>query len=134
MSNNEKKIFKILISDENVTFRNVLASRLRLLEFNVEIALGGFHLLHILENDIDCSHMVILHEDMLDMSALEIISLVRTNKSQEELPIIFISQDQNEEKICDIMFNGANEYIIKTNNLKPIIECSKKYSVLLKNS
>jgi DNA-binding response OmpR family regulator len=129
----EEKYFKILIVDENVQFRNTLASRLRLQGFNVEFATGGFHLLHILEKHRDCS-LVIMHEDMLDMSAVEIISLVRTTKNKTDLPILFISHDHKEEEICEMILSGANEYIVKSENFQPIVDRAKKYFTLLKNS
>lgn len=128
----EEKHFKILIVDENIQFRNTLATRLRLQGFNVEFATGGFHLLHVLEKHDYC--LVIMHEGMLDMSAEEIISLVRTTKNKTDLPILFISQNSNEEEICDMIFSGANEYIVKTANFQPIVERAKKYFTLLKNS
>ena len=41
--------FKICILSENTTFRNILASKLRLENFDVEFSDGGFHILHLLE-------------------------------------------------------------------------------------
>jgi response regulator RpfG family c-di-GMP phosphodiesterase len=129
----EEKDFKILIVDENVQFRNTLASCLRLQGYNVEFATGGFHLLHVLETYKDYC-LLIMHEDMLDMSAEEIILLIRTNKTKKDLPILFISQNKDNEEICEMIFKGANEFIFKTANFQPIIERAKKYFTLLKNS
>lgn len=129
----EEKYFKIIIVDENIQFRNTLASKLRLLGFSVEFASGGFHLLHVLEKNWDFN-LIILHENMSDMSAEEMVSLVRTNKDKGELPILFISKNSNEEEICDMIFNGANEYIVKSSNFQPIVDRAQKYFTLLKNS
>lgn len=129
----EEKSFKVLIVDENIQFRNSLATCLRLQGFSVEFATGGFHLLHILEWHKDFS-LIILHEDMFDMPAEEIIMLVRNTKNSTELPLLYISQNKNEEKICDIILNGANEYIFKTANFQSIVEKAKHYFTLLKNS
>lgn len=129
----EEKDFKILIVDENVTFRNTLASRLRLVGYNVEFATGGFHLLHVLERNRDYG-LLIFHEHMLDMPAEEMISLVRTQKNKSDLPILFISENSSEAEICDMVLTGANEYIVKTANFKPIIDRAQKYFTLLKNS
>jgi response regulator RpfG family c-di-GMP phosphodiesterase len=129
----EEKNFKIIIVDENIQFRNTLASRLRFLGYHVELASGGFHLLHVLEKNWDFS-LVIFHEDMNDMSAEEMISLVRTHKNKVELPILYISKFSNEEKICDLIFKGANEYIVKTSNFQPIVERAQKYFNGIKNS
>lgn len=129
----EEKLFKIIIADENTDFRDKIASRLRLQGFTVEFATGGFHLLHVLERHWDYS-LVILHENMADMPAEEMISLVRTNKSKSELPILFISNKGSKEQLQVIGSNGANEYIINSPNIQPIIEKATKYFTLQKNS
>ena len=125
--------FKILIATEAFNFRNILASKLRLDNFEVEFATSGFHLLHLLERlkDID---MLILNEDMHDMSAHEIIGLVRLSKSKTELPILFISKNSDEAEICNLVFNGANEYIVQSPNFRPILERAHKYLHLLKGN
>lgn len=123
--------FKICIMSENINFRNILASKLRLENFDVEFADGGFHMLHLLEKNRDTFNMIICNEDMKDMPAFETISMIRQTKSKTELPILFISKSGTEEEICDMIFNGANEYIIQTANYRPIIERAQKYSALI---
>ncbi len=125
--------FKIIIVDENTPFRNTLATRLRLLGFQVEFATGGFHLLHVLEKTWKYN-LIIVHEDMEDMPGEEIISLVRIHKTKAELPILFISTSDIEKEICEIIVQGANEYIVKTSNYQTIVDRAQKYFTLLKNS
>lgn len=123
--------FKVLISSETINFRNILAGKLRLEGFEVEFATGGFHMLHILEKFTDYK-MVIINEDMHDMSAQEMIGLIRLAKSKQELPILFISRNNSEEDICDMVFTGANEYIVQSPNFNPILERAHKYLQILK--
>ena len=120
------KNFKIFILSENANFRNSLATRLRLEGFFVELATGGFHLLHVLEihKNID---MIICNEDMHDMSAHETISLIRQIRAKNDLPVLFISKTGNEDDIYDLILTGANEYIVQTPNLQSIIERANKY-------
>lgn len=129
----EEKDFKIIIVDENVQFRNTLASRLRMQGFHVEFASGGFHLMHTLEKHWDFN-LIIIHENMDDMPAEEMIQLVRIHKTKTELPILFISASSSEEEICEMVLTGANEYIVKPKNPQPIIDRAQKYFILLKNS
>ncbi|RPJ73587.1 MAG: response regulator, partial [Alphaproteobacteria bacterium] len=105
---NMKKI-KIIIVDGNITYRNNLASKLRIDGYAVEFASGGFHLLHTLEIEKDFD-LVIIHENMADMSAAEMISLIRTTKSKDELPVFFISNRSDELEIAKMISDGANEY------------------------
>jgi DNA-binding response OmpR family regulator len=125
--------FKIFVADENITFRNTMASTLRLQGFNVEFVDGGFHLIHLIERFDNC-HLIIIHENMFDMSALEIISLIRTVKSKIELPILFISKNSDDQSTYDMILSGANEYVLKSANFTPIINRVHKYFKILENS
>ncbi|MBC7712423.1 MAG: response regulator [Rhizobacter sp.] len=122
--------FKICILSENHSFKNILAGKLRMENFDVEFADGGFHLLHLLERHRDDFNMIIFNEDMQDMPAFEVISLIRQSKSKTELPILFISKNGSEEDIYEMVLSGANEYVVQTANYKPIVERAQKYSLL----
>lgn len=118
--------FKILIASEAINFRNILAGKLRMESFEVELATGGFHLLHILEKFSDFS-MVIINENMHDMSADEMICLIRLIKSKKALPIVFVSKTNDDEIIYDLISSGANDYIVQSANFYPILERAHKY-------
>jgi DNA-binding response OmpR family regulator len=124
--------FKIIVLSENLKLRNILAGKLRIEGLDVELADGGFHLLHLLERFKDNYQMIIINEDMLDMPAFEIITLIRLNKSKAQLPILFISQNGSEEEIDEMILKDANEYIVQTGNYRPIVTCALKYSELSK--
>lgn len=118
--------YKIFILTENTQYRNVLASKLRMEGFNVEFASGGFHMLFILERFRDIN-MIICHESMNDMSAEELIAMARLNRPKSEMPIIYISNENDEEAVCDIILTGANEFILQSNNMLPAIERVRKH-------
>ncbi|MDO9184174.1 MAG: response regulator [Bacteriovorax sp.] len=128
-----EKEFKIIIATEKIIYRNNLASALRMQNFTVEFCEGGFHLLNLLEQSDNNISLVIVHENMQDMPAQEIISLTRTHKNKNELPIIFISQKNQTEEISDIISSGANEYIVQGSNLQSILEKTKKYYKIFSN-
>lgn len=133
MTSIKKKDFNILIADENSNFRSTLTSTLRLQGFNVEFANGGFHLIHLIEK-LNNYHIIIIHENMQDMSAMEIILLIRTMRSKTELPILFISQIGDEKTTFDMILSGANEYIVKSENFQSIINRVQKYYTLFEKS
>jgi PleD family two-component response regulator len=129
----DEKSFKIMVACENQTYRNQLGAKLRFEGFNVEYTEGGFHLMHQLERENDY-RLIIIHENMNDMPAYEIISLIRNTKSKSELPIIYISKTKNDEDVCDMVFVGANEFIVHATNFAPLVERVRKYFVQQKNS
>lgn len=118
--------FKVILVSENINYRNILASKLRLENFHIELALGGFHLLHLLEKEKDIN-MLICHGDMNDMSALEMIAMARQGKPKQELPIVFIAPIMQEDEVSELISIGANEYMIQTSNFNHIIERTQKY-------
>lgn len=122
--------FKILVASEDLNFRNNLAAKLRMDKFEVELAIGGFHLLHLLETNNDYS-LIIINENMKDMPGFEAISLIRITKTKKELPILYVSKNDSEDEVCDLVFMGANEYIVQSTNYSPIIERAKKYYKLI---
>jgi DNA-binding response OmpR family regulator len=133
MQAKEEKDFKILIVDENLQFKTTVAASLRLLGFPIEFATGGFHLLHLLEQTSDHA-LIIMHEDMNDMPAEESILLIRATHKKSALPILFISKIDDEENTCDMILNGANEYLVKSDSIQPIVDRAKKYFTLWKNN
>ncbi len=123
--------FKILLASENLTFRNNLGSKLRVEGFDAEIVDGGFHLLHLIERHRDYQ-MIIINDDMKDMSGHEIIQLVRVFKNKTDLPILYISKNESEDEICHMVFAGANEYIIQSPTYKQIIDSVHRYFIQYK--
>lgn len=123
--------YKIFILSENIQYRNILSSKLRIEGYNVEYATGGFHFIHLLERYRHDIHMLICHENMNDMPAEEIIALTRLAKNKAELPILFISKDNDEEAVCEMILTGANEFILQSENMLPAIERVRKYFSLI---
>ncbi len=116
----DEKSFKILVASENQIFRNTLASRLRIEGFSVEFTEGGFHLLHLIEREV--FNLIIINENMHDMSGNEISSLIRTTRTKNEMPIIYIAKSKMEENVIEMIGAGANDFIVQSTNFAPVVE------------
>jgi CheY-like chemotaxis protein len=121
-----KSNFNIVIVSENPNFRNILSSKFRMENFDVEIATGGFHLLHLLEKEKSVN-MIIFNGDMPDMSAFESISLIRETKSMRELPIVFVVKTITDSDISRLVTDGKIDFHAQTPDFNPIIERAQKY-------
>lgn len=121
-----KSNFNIVIVSENSNFRNVLSSKFRMENFDVEIATGGFHLLHLLEKEKSVN-MIIFNGDMPDMSAFESISLIREAKSKIELPIVYVVKSITDPEVARLVASGVIDYQPQTTDFNPIIERAQKY-------
>lgn len=126
--------FNIIIADENTNYRNQLATRLRVMGFYVEFATGGFHLLNMLEKENKHYHLVILHNNMHDMSAYEITGLIRTFKSKNELPLIYLSRSIAPEELTELIQFGINDIVQKTHEQHKIAEKAQKFFQIRKSS
>lgn len=118
--------FNIIIASENPNFRNVLSSKFRMENFDVELATGGFHLLHLLEKDKPV-HMIVINCDMPDMSAFEIISMVRESKTKAELQIIYIATTLPANEIGELISKGIIEFVPHTATFNPVISTAQKF-------
>lgn len=104
---------KIIIVDYKQSRRDVIASRFRLQGgFYVELASGGFQALSQIEKDIyDCA---IITGNQPDMSALELIGLMRGVFDKDEMQIIFSTKRIDEQDLIAIMKAGANEFVVES--------------------
>ncbi|MGB0454286.1 MAG: hypothetical protein ACPGJV_11300 [Bacteriovoracaceae bacterium] len=97
---------KSLILVDQSRQRNNLSSRLRMSQFKVELALGGFHALNLIENgEFD---VVLIKNDQEDMSAKELVGLIRTRWDEKKLPSVVLMKNLTEEENAEIIDFGAN--------------------------
>lgn len=125
--------FNIIIVDENTNYRNQLASRLRMMGFYVEFATGGFHLLNMLEKENKVYHLIIMHNNMHDMSAFEMTGLVRTFKAKTDLPLLYLSRSVAPDELKEMVQFGINDFFQKTHEQHKVVEKAQKFFHARKN-
>ena len=121
-----KETFSILLVDQDAERRNQSSSRLRGSGYKVELGTGGFHTVHLAEKNE--YHMVLLRDDMEDMSGLEIVNLIRTTFTKEKLPILVLSRLSNQDDIIETILNGANDLLVYTNNYNDLLKKIETFS------
>ncbi len=110
---------RILIVDDSNKQRQLLSSTLRIKGFDVDVAEGGFHSIHLLEKkDFD---LIVLDKEMEDMSGTEVLILIRSKEKFKSIPILVISTDGSESNILEAIDHGANDYCIKSTNLNTFL-------------
>ncbi len=83
--------------------------------------------MNMVENPDKNYHLVLIHNDMKDMSAYEMISLLREFKSKFDLPILFISQTVTEKEIKELLKAGINDFEFNPKEQKKVIEMVVKF-------
>jgi PleD family two-component response regulator len=100
---------KILLCDYKASRREMLASRFRLQSFEVDQSNSGFHILAMLEKTPYSS--ILIFSDLYDMSAHELIGLIRNLHSKEELQIIFSDSNTSQKGVLELFKLGVSDYI-----------------------
>ena len=75
----------ILIIDEHPQRKTELSSRLRMQGFTIDVATGGFHSIHLMEKNR--YHLVLMIDDMADLSTQETVSLLRTTATNKDIEV-----------------------------------------------
>ena len=121
MDTSEKSI---LIVDNELGNTGDLAVRFRSNGFKTIIASGGFHAVNLVEKEsID---MVILIDNLMDMGGEEVLSLLRSIKSRDELPIIYMSYSNDEKESVQVLNLGANDICLVEITFVKLLEKVKK--------
>lgn len=119
MSLNEP--FTILFIDGNDTRKKQTSSRLRMQNFVVEIAQGGFHSIHLVEKE-KFDLIIIQGDELEDMPSQEVVSLLRNIHTREELPVLAILTEADDDLATALAESGANEILINTGNFNIILK------------
>ena len=114
MSNNKS----LLLVAEKKQLRDQISQALRK-AYNVKVATGGFHAVHLIEQET--FELIVVIGDSQDMAATELITLLRTNFSQRELPILFLGGKGGTDML-DAIEVGANAYLPLTQNLNILLK------------
>ena len=99
----------ILIIDEHPQRKTELSSRLRMQGFTIDVATGGFHSIHLM--DKNHYHLVLMIDDMADLSTQETVSLIKTTALKKEIDVpVMVMRSAGKELDADEI-----EYIKKEN-------------------
>tara|TARA_Y100000590_G_scaffold281237_1_gene316088 strand:+ start:119344 stop:119850 length:507 start_codon:yes stop_codon:yes gene_type:complete len=112
--------YNILYVDGNETRKKQTSSRLRMQAFNVELAQGGFHAIHLVEKH-PFNLVIIQGDELEDMPAEEIVGLLRNVHTRDELPILAILPEADDEAAASLAESGANEIIINNGNFNMVL-------------
>ncbi len=102
---------RILIVDDNRESADELARTLETFSFEVETAdtgRGGIRAAGDREHDL-----VLLDVALPDMSGLDVLSSLRSNRDMAELPVIMLTSVAKDELVVEALSRGANDFVRK---------------------
>lgn len=102
---------KVLLLDNETEHNHDFIQKVRVAGYDLDIASEGMQCLSMVESTDYFA--VILVDNSVDMSAKEVLLLIRNSYPKSILPIIYVSTKTNKDKedVLDIIINGGNDYM-----------------------
>jgi two-component system KDP operon response regulator KdpE len=97
----------ILVVDDNELNRDALSCLLRFHQYDVEVAADGHQALSLVESRI--FDLVLLDVGMRGLSGLDVLTQIRTTRSQTDLPVIMVTARTQGPDIVEAINLGAND-------------------------
>ncbi len=116
----EEKI-KILVVDDDSFVREMLASILESYDYDVDTAENGLEALKLADSSPDID-LIISDMNMPEMGGLELIEELRG--AELEVPIIMLTGNDEISTAIEAMKIGANDYLLKDENIQETIPIS----------
>ncbi len=113
-----EKDIKILIIDDFATMRKIIRTVLKDLGFtNLEEAADGSEAIEFLKtkgaDSITGYKLILCDWNMPDITGLEVVKFVKTNKDLKDIPVIMVTSEATKEHIVEAIQAGVNDYIVK---------------------
>lgn len=109
----EKQPIQLLYVDDLLTQRKNLNYILNNNGFDVTIADGGWHALHLIEEN--SFEAVLISDEIDDMLALEIVLLIRGKIDKEKLPVVVFDKSKIPEDVDTFYDAGADAFLTLSN-------------------
>ena len=115
---------KILFVHHPRLVKKKIDFRLRVQGYDVEISQYGFQSLSMLEKA--SFDMVLIDDELLDMSGYELLLIIRGKWDSNELPVAIFTADIDQEEMARVMDAGATHMILKSQNINTLFNILKK--------
>ncbi len=113
METKQEKKHKILVVDDNSENIRIIGSILRESAFLVGFATGGKQALDILMNEEEDYDLVLLDVNMPEINGFEVCTTMRLHPHLKELPVIFLTANDQPEQILEGFSSGGQDYVTK---------------------
>ena len=111
LSNRDTRGASVLVVDDNDLNRDAMACLLRFQQYEVQSAADGHEALALI--DAQRFDLVVLDVEMPDLTGLEVLTRIRTTRSQTDLPVIMLTARTHGPDIVEAFRLGANDYLTK---------------------
>lgn len=103
---------RVLVADDDSTYRSLLDDLLTKWDFEVVLACNGREALEVMRRD-DAPRLIILDWMMPEVDGFEVARTIRSEKPDENAYILLITSSRKKEDVMKVLVCGADDYLIK---------------------
>jgi len=115
----EKKIYTILIVDDNSNNLKVLAGVLKIAGYEFRMAKSGQQALNVLEKTTP--DLILLDIQMPDMDGFETCVKIKENKELAKIPVIFLTANTDSDSVNKAFKSGGVDFVTKPFNSEELL-------------
>lgn len=115
--------YTVLIVDDDIFVREMIADIFQSVNYLTETASSGHDALQKLSSD-STFDVIVSDMNMPEMNGLELLKEIR--KSGRDVPVIILTGNEEISIAIEAMNNGANDYLLKDENIQETIPLSAK--------
>ena len=115
--------YAVLIVDDDIFVREMIADIFQTADYRTETVAGGKEALQSLSSG-SVFDLVVSDMNMPEMNGLELLKAIRT--SGADIPVIILTGNDELTIAIEAMNNGANDYLLKDENIQETIPLSAK--------
>lgn len=120
-----KKVYKILITEDDTSISSVLGEHLVNEGFDIVIAANGEQGLEMVRSQKP--DLIVLDVKMPKMDGLTMLKKLRSTEIGKTLPVIMLTNQKDVEEINEALKYGVHDYFIKADwDMKALLESIRK--------
>ena len=104
---------KILSVDDSKATRQFIKRAIDVLGFEFLEAADGKEGLEILNTEGGRVDLILLDWNMPVMDGIEMLKIIKSSRLLKDIPVTFVSTEQERQKISEALNNGAKNFLIK---------------------
>jgi DNA-binding response OmpR family regulator len=108
-----KKVYKLLIVEDDPSISSLLGEYLADEGFNVVVAHDGEQGLEMAASERP--HLILLDVMMPKKDGLTVLKELRMTKTGKDIPVIMLTNQQSIEEVNQALASGVHDYFIKAN-------------------
>ena len=103
---------RVLVADDDPTYRSMLQDMLTKWHFEVTLASDGLEAMEVMEGD-DPPQLVLLDWEMPHADGFEVARAIRDGQSGPNAYVLMITGSKRKQDMMQILVSGADDYLMK---------------------